>query len=71
VKDRICFVVAVEFTLRAFLVHQLRAIGSKYDLTIVMNTKNLHLLQELNIPGTLKIIPLERKISLLQDAKAL
>jgi glycosyltransferase involved in cell wall biosynthesis len=71
VKDRICFVVAVEFTLRAFLVHQLRAIGSKYDLTVVMNTQNPDLLKELSIPGTLKIIPLERKISLIHDIEAL
>jgi glycosyltransferase involved in cell wall biosynthesis len=71
VKDRICFVVAVEFTLRVFLVHQLRALGLKYDLTVAINTQNPDLLKELNIPGTLKIISLERKISLFHDIKAL
>jgi glycosyltransferase involved in cell wall biosynthesis len=70
-KQKIFVVVAVEFTLRAFLVHQLRAIGSKYDLTVVMNTQNPDLLRELNIPGALKIIPLERKISLLHDIQSL
>lgn len=70
-KTRVCVVVAVEFTLRAFLVHHLRSLGSKYDLTVVINTSNSHLLDELGISGKLFSIPIKRKISLWSDLASL
>jgi lipopolysaccharide/colanic/teichoic acid biosynthesis glycosyltransferase/glycosyltransferase involved in cell wall biosynthesis len=70
-KRRICVVVASEMTVRAFLVRQLRAMQSDYDLTVVVNTANLALLHELRIDGRLAAIAIERRVSIRRDLAAL
>ena len=68
---RICVVVASEMTVRAFLVRQLRAMQSVYDLTVVVNTANVALLRELGINGRLASIAIERRVSIWRDLAAL
>jgi lipopolysaccharide/colanic/teichoic acid biosynthesis glycosyltransferase/glycosyltransferase involved in cell wall biosynthesis len=70
-KRRICVVVASEMTVRAFLVRQLRAMQSVYDLTVVVNTANVALLHELGIDGRLASIAIERQVSIWRDLGAL
>jgi lipopolysaccharide/colanic/teichoic acid biosynthesis glycosyltransferase/glycosyltransferase involved in cell wall biosynthesis len=70
-KRRICVVVASEMTVRAFLVRQLRAMQSEYDLTVVVNTANVALLHELGIDGRLASIAIERRVSIRRDLAAL
>ena len=70
-KRRICVVVASEMTVRAFLVRQLRAMQSEYDLTVVVNTANVDLLHELGIEGRLAAIAIERRVSIRRDLAAL
>jgi len=70
-KRRICVVVASEMTVRAFLVRQLRAMQSEYDLTVVVNTADVALLRELGIDGRLAPIAIERRVSIRRDLAAL
>jgi len=70
-KRRICVVVASEMTVRAFLVRQLHAMQSEYDLTVVVNTANVALLGELGIDGRLVSIAIERRVSIRRDLTAL
>ena len=70
-KRRICVVVASEMTVRAFLVRQLRAMQSEYDLTVVVNTANGALLHELGIEGRLASMAIERRVSIRRDLAAL
>src|SRR5262245_21052938 len=70
-KRRICVVVASEMTVRAFLVRQLRAMQSVYDLTVVVNTANVALLSELGIDGRLASIAVDRRVSIWRDLAAL
>jgi lipopolysaccharide/colanic/teichoic acid biosynthesis glycosyltransferase/glycosyltransferase involved in cell wall biosynthesis len=70
-KRRICVVVASEMTVRAFLVRQLRAMQSEYDVTVVVNTANLALLRDLGIEGRLAAIAIERRVSIRRDVVAL
>ena len=68
---KICFVSTVEFAVNAFLLNHLRALSKIYDVTVVVNTKNPHFLDEHGINA--KVIPLgiARDISLIADLKCL
>ncbi len=68
-KKKICFVLSAEYTLKYFLVYQMRRLGDIYDLTIIINSNNPFLLSELNINGALKNISIQRKISIFSDVK--
>ena len=70
-KRRVCFVVASEMTVRAFLRSHLRAMQSDYDITIVVNTSNDRLLRDLGVEGTLAPVRIERRISPWRDLGAL
>lgn len=66
-KRRACIVVSSEMTLRAFLPAQLRAMHDRYEMTVVLNTRNAGLLSELDLPGTLQRLPIVRNISPYHD----
>jgi len=36
-KDKICFVLTSEFSVKAFLLNHLRAMSAQYDVTVVVN----------------------------------
>jgi glycosyltransferase involved in cell wall biosynthesis len=69
-KRRACVVVASEMTVRAFLVRQLEAMQELYDVTVVVNTTNRRLLDELGVRGTLRPLSIERPISVSSDVRA-
>jgi lipopolysaccharide/colanic/teichoic acid biosynthesis glycosyltransferase/glycosyltransferase involved in cell wall biosynthesis len=69
-RRRICLVVASEMTVRTFLVPQLRALQDRYRVTVVANTANRRLLDELGIRADLVCVGIERWISPWRDLVA-
>ena len=65
--QRICFVLTVEYTVKAFLLNHLRALSELYDVTVIVNTDNPNFLAGAEIKA--KVIPLKmsRDISLFSD----
>ena len=70
-KPRACVVAASEMTVRTFLVRQLAAMQQHYDVTVVVNTANPNLLQELGIVARLRKLPIRREIAPLSDLACL
>ncbi|MGE5243065.1 MAG: sugar transferase, partial [Betaproteobacteria bacterium] len=70
-RRRICMVVASEMTVRAFLAPHLRAMQRLYDVTVVANTTNVALPEELGAECTLAPVRLERRIAPVRDLAAL
>jgi lipopolysaccharide/colanic/teichoic acid biosynthesis glycosyltransferase/glycosyltransferase involved in cell wall biosynthesis len=70
-KPRACVVVASELTVRAFLVPQLRAMQERYDLAVVVNTREATLLEQLGVNARLLRVPIERQVAVLADLKSL
>jgi len=66
-----CVVVASEMTLRTFLVAQLVAMQARYDITVVVNTANPALLDELGVIARLEALPIQRAIAPLSDLRCL
>ncbi|MDT8376827.1 MAG: glycosyltransferase family 4 protein [Mariprofundaceae bacterium] len=68
---RICIVVASEMTVKAFLKEQIIALGGRYDVTLVVNTKQADFAGQNGLP--VKVIPLaiERAINPVADIRAL
>lgn len=70
-KRKVCIVVASEMTLRTFLVRQLVAMQARYDITVVVNTTNPALLEDLGIVARLQALPIARTIAPLRDLRCL
>lgn len=70
-KRRICIVVAKELTVRVFLAAHLRVLQSHYDVTVVVDTTNVALLEELGVEGTLAPLRIERRTAPWRDLTAL
>jgi glycosyltransferase involved in cell wall biosynthesis len=70
-KRKACIVVACEMTIRTFLVRQIKAMQDQYDVTVVVNTANAALLEELGIAGRLQVLAIERAIAPLSDLRCL
>ncbi len=68
---RICIVVASDGTLKSFLLDQVRALGARYAVTVVSNTRDPRWLRSHGIEVDVVPVRIERKISLLQDVRAL
>ena len=66
-KKKICFVLTVEYAVKAFLLNHLRALSELYDVTVIVNTDNPNFLAESGIKA--KVIPLKisRDISFFPD----
>ena len=66
-KQKICFVLTVEYAVKAFLLNHLRALSELYDVTVIVNTDNPNFLAESGIKA--KVIPLKisRDISFFSD----
>jgi glycosyltransferase involved in cell wall biosynthesis len=67
----VCLVVASEMTVRTFLYKYVAAMQSEYDLTVVVNTTNLFLLEDLGLAAQLLPVAIERGISIRKDIAAL
>lgn len=68
---RICFVVATEITVTAFLIDQIRAAAAHYEVWLALKTENVDFLVPYGIAATVVPIAIERKISPLADLAAL
>ncbi|HXW04266.1 MAG TPA: sugar transferase [Vicinamibacterales bacterium] len=69
-RPRVCLVASSEMTVRAFLAPQMAAMEERYDLTVVANTRNPHLLAELGRRARLCPVSIVRPISPLRDLAA-
>lgn len=63
--------VASEMTVKAFLMHQIAALSGRYDVTLIVNTKQSDFAEQNGLP--IKVIPLaiERAIHPVADIRAL
>jgi len=66
-RKRVCFVVASEITVTAFLIDQIRQTASTYDVCVALNTGNTSFLVPYGIAAEIVPIRIERKITLLAD----
>jgi glycosyltransferase involved in cell wall biosynthesis len=68
---RICYVVSSEMTVAAFLKGHIVLAEETYDVSVAVNTSDKECLRKLGLSATLLAVPIERKISLLKDIRAL
>jgi glycosyltransferase involved in cell wall biosynthesis len=71
VRERICFVVSSELTVRAFLIPQLTVLGRSCDVTVVANTDTPDFLAELGVPAAVRPVGIVRPIAPWADIRAL
>lgn len=65
--NKICLIVSSLYTAEVFLLDQLSALSSIYDVTLVANTENLTFLEQRGIKAKLIHVRIERKINPLKD----
>lgn len=69
--QKICIVSTVELPIMFFMLPHIRMLQQHYDLTIIVNTDNPHFLRPHGIDVKVMPVRIERKISVIQDLKAL
>jgi glycosyltransferase involved in cell wall biosynthesis len=70
-KKRVCFVAAVEITVKAFLLDHIRTMGRYFDISVAVNTGNTSFLKPYGIETPVIPVGIERGISPFADLKAL
>jgi glycosyltransferase involved in cell wall biosynthesis len=70
-RPRLCYVAASEGTVTAFLKQHIAAAGQNYEVSVAVNTDDRECLDRRGILAALRAVPIERKVSLLQDLRAL
>jgi glycosyltransferase involved in cell wall biosynthesis len=70
-KPRVCFVVATEITVTAFLLDQIRTAAKTHDVCVALNTRNNAFLAPYEINVEVVPVAIERKIKPLADLAAL
>ena len=70
-KPRVCFVVATEITVTAFLLDQIRNAAKTHDVCVALNTRNNAFLAPYEINVEVVPVAIERKIKPLADLAAL
>jgi glycosyltransferase involved in cell wall biosynthesis len=68
---KICFVLTAEFAVTAFLLNHLRALSSRYDITVIVNTKNCDFLVEQGVEAKVISLAIARKVNLFSDFSCL
>jgi glycosyltransferase involved in cell wall biosynthesis len=68
---RLCFVVASELTATAFLLDQLGALSQRYRVCLVVNTADPQFLERRGVDVEVVPLPLQRRLSPVQDARHL
>ncbi len=68
---RICYVVSSEITVAAFLREHIRHAGTRYGVTVAVNTGNPEFLTTLGLKATLQSVAIVRRIAPWQDLQAL
>jgi len=70
-RPSLCYVAASEETVAAFLKQHIAAARRDYEVMVAFNTEDLGCLDRHGIEAALRPVPIERKVSLLQDLNAL
>ena len=70
-KAKICFILATELSVKAFLLNHLKVLSQYYDITIITNTKNPYFLTEIGIPICVLQMNITRNINIMSDFKSL
>ena len=70
-KPKIAFVITSVYMLKFFLVPHLKALSKFFDITLLLKNDAPEILKKIQIPVKIIEIPIERKISLIKDVKAL
>ena len=68
---KVCFVVAAENTVKAFLLDHIRTMEPYFAVSVVANTGNTDFMKPFGITVPMIPVGIERKISPLADLKAL
>lgn len=71
IKKRVCFVVAVELTVKAFLLDHIQAMDRYYNVSVAVNTGNTGFLKPYGIDIPVFPVGIEREISPFADLKGL
>lgn len=66
-NPRTCFVVAVEITVKAFLIDHIRALSPFFSVNVALNTHNTDFLKPLGVDVPVLKTGIEREISLISD----
>jgi glycosyltransferase involved in cell wall biosynthesis len=66
-KNKICFVVTVEYVVDHFLLSHLQCLSKNYDITLVLNSNQADLLSKRGIKATIYKIPFSRGIDFIND----
>lgn len=70
-RKKLCIVATVELPIRFFMIPHLKTLQEKYEITVMVNTKNPSFLEEYGITARVVPVAIHRKISLLDDFRAL
>lgn len=70
-KLRLCYVVASEITVAAFLSGHIKAMAQRYEVCVAGNIDNPDALGKLGLSATLLPVPIERRVALWRDLIAL
>ncbi|MEN6374938.1 MAG: glycosyltransferase family 4 protein [Smithella sp.] len=70
-KKKICFVATVDWQIIWFLLEHIKAMNSKYDITVVVNAPGMVSLKSLGVDVPVLPVRIERSISILRDIRAL
>ena len=70
-KPKIAFVITSVYMLNFFLIPHFKVLSKFYDITLLLKNDAPEILKKIQIPVKIIEIPIERKISLIKDIKAL
>jgi glycosyltransferase involved in cell wall biosynthesis len=71
VKKSICLVTSVTFFVEVFLLHQIEELSRRYDVTVLVNSDEHDFFTKRGIQARIVRTPIERKIHLFRDLRAL
>ncbi len=70
-KKKICFVVTLELSVRVFLTEHMRYLQDMFDLTLIVNTGDIHFLEPYSIRARVIPLGISRTITPFHDLKCL
>ena len=70
-KKSICLVATAHYTIEVFLLDQIKKLSEVYNVTVVLKATDPDFLTRRGIKADVIFAPIERKISLINDARAL
>lgn len=70
-KKSICFVATAHYTIEVFLLDQIKKLSEVYNVTVVLKATDPDFLARRGIKADVIFVPIERKISLINDVRAL